>query len=305
MLQCLGKRAEEGFVSWELSSNREMDGSSWNSRECYCPDSFCAHQLTQDLGATLSFASSASEKNPHHKETYSEEGQSKDWIERWIYPRRQQKWRLRSWIFRNAPGLCPLRTQPWWALRLDLSRTWPEQDQTPQASPRKPDTLVCLKHIQMPFPPQKTLFLLGQNSSISGRPNSRHFCRLRGIPAAGRLSDVACGWAFAHSLAISLQAVGARVGQVSQAICSSNSGNFIAQKWHSARRGEREELIVVCLHTLTKLLLMNQREKSGEVTLGGHRRLVFANKYEHLQSCCGLMPVTVLCAISSKHMNFQ
>lgn len=91
------------------------------------------------------------------------------------------------------------------------------------------------------------------------------------------------------------------MGQVSQGLCRSNSGNFIAQKWHSPRRGEREELIVVCLHTLTKLLLMNQREKSGEVTLGGHRRLVFANKYEHLQSCCGLTPVTVLCAISSKH----
>lgn len=194
MLQCLGKRAEEGFVSWELSSNREMDGSSWNSRECYCPDSFCAHQLTQDLGTTLSFATSASEKNPHHKKTYSEEGQSKDWIERWIYPRRRQKWRLRSWIFRNAPGPCLLRTQPWWALRLDLSRTWPEQDQTPQASPRKPDTLVCLKHIQMPFPPQKTLFLLGQNSSISGRPNSRHFCLTAFLSAAWHSSRRPAFW---------------------------------------------------------------------------------------------------------------
>lgn len=100
-------------------------------------------------------------------------------------------------------------------------------------------------------------------NSVFRRPNSQHFCSLRGIPAAGWLSDVACGWAFAHSLAISLQAVGARVGQVSQGLCRSNSGNFIAQKWHSPRRGEREELIVVCLHTLTKLLLMNQREKSG------------------------------------------
>jgi len=91
------------------------------------------------------------------------------------------------------------------------------------------------------------------------------------------------------------------VGQVSQTIFRSNSGNFIAQKWHPASRGEREELTVVWLHTLTKLLLMNQREKFGEVTLGGHRRFFFANKYEHLQSDCGMVPVTVLCAISSKH----
>lgn len=64
---------------------------------------------------------------------------------------------------------------------------------------------------------------------------------------------------------------GARSGQVSQAIFRSNSGSFIAQKWLSASRGEREELIVVCLHAVTTLPLMNQREKSGEVTLGGHK----------------------------------
>lgn len=68
---------------------------------------------------------------------------------------------------------------------------------------------------------------------------------------------------------------------------------------------EKEKSSVVCLHTLTKLLLMNQKKNSEEVTLGGHRRLFLADKYEHLQSDCGLVPVTVLCAISSKHKNFQ
>lgn len=97
MLQCLGKRAGPGCDSWELSSNRGMDGSSWTlqrvllSRQGLCP------QLTQ-LETTL-----WSEKNPHRKVTSTEKGQSKEWRERWTCPQRQQECRLESWVFRNAP----------------------------------------------------------------------------------------------------------------------------------------------------------------------------------------------------------